>query len=328
MAASFTFLQPYGAIALSTSHNNVVEVEYKGEVTELNWFLVDERNLIFSPTTSIGNEMLWIGQVHLHDNPYDYNEQYRRVLFRREIGQLLVLGNFQRLIPIDSKFVGPAMCWGAVSLTACGIMYCSIWRQANWDAKIEWKGDEREFLNAPLDVVQGLVNHSIESNEQEWTRVVEWSKLNSEARFWSLVSWQRGNKDEWESLIRAAISLAIKKGKIRHPVGWQIQVAKEAVSSCEPLQLEKRMVAHDLSPDSIIRLVELLQPYFDATINYNRLGAALKNPFPWFSTSVIIGAKPFTSHHELMQALDLWRDFGRKINQLVRVEELLRELLA
>lgn len=79
------------------------------------------------------------------------------------------------------------------------------------------------------------------------------------------------------------------------------------------------------TPARLAPLLELLK-FFRPRIDYSRSGCRWKPPFySVLRPSQITGAKP--NSHELMQALDLWRDFGRQSGQLARVEELLRELL-
>jgi len=81
---------------------------------------------------------------------------------------------------------------------------------------------------------------------------------------------------------------------------------------------DKKGVADELS--------SLVQKHFGATADWRRSRRDVEGPFSSGVFAPTVEALP-PSQHELMEALALWREFGRQSGQLARVEELLRELL-
>lgn len=79
-------------------------------------------------------------------------------------------------------------------------------------------------------------------------------------------------------------------------------------------------------PDSVWNLLALTEKYFGATVDYNYLTNIKRNFYSGVFRPKLIRAQVPTQH-ELMAALDLWREFGRKSGQLPQVEACLNQLL-
>ncbi len=112
---------------------------------------------------------------------------------------------------------------------------------------------------------------------------------------------------------------------------WRLDFAWDTKLPTLPVPLG--MNPYDLNPYGLksipTKLAALAQQHFGAMVDYSqwRIKRARRSPFlPLLVNPAVTVTHP--SQHERMEALELWRDFGRRSGQLARVEELLRELLA
>ncbi len=211
------------------------------------------------------------------------------------------------------------------SRVACGLIRQGSNRGTNWKVCFDWKGDYASFVSAPLEFFVQSANRAIEDRPELWQRSLQWTHLGPVARFWSCVSWKAGSKEEWQELMRALFQLVLSRLPLDASHHWAPFRLIHPRFAFAPLRMSRGPRQKDF-PQAVWPLIALADKYFGAVVDYSHKIASRKGPFvPLFVPRNIKALHP--TQHELMVAVDLWRDFGRKSGQLAQVEACLRQLL-
>lgn len=299
---------------------SVFKFKFKGETVSIEWKSA-KGGLIFRPHGA-DKELLWfVPEFWFLEEPWHPTELTQN---RKGMAWTYEYEQFFRLVPIENDDM-PAESWFVLRPDASGVS-CQKYKQwANWKADLFWEEGNSKFLHAPLRQIQGITERAIESNTREWLRACEWAQQDEETRFWSIVNWQHGDAQEWKLLMHAAMQIAsLADEKEKHD--WGIFVLEKPRFQFARLEMGRGRNNHP-TPKRLAPLLTTLENYFRPRIDYSRSGSRWKPPFySLLRPSRIRGSKP-GSYHELMEAIELWRDFGRKSGQLPQVEACLRELL-
>lgn len=307
---------------------DVVEIEIDGEVRVFEWLNLAGR-FWFRPHNA-PVQLLWVCFVDLNvlqstpiRNPHGQGRGNRVVDM---IWPSLRRGRFFRYACVPKNSGAPSGSWVALRLGGSCVVLPGERQRANWNVVFPWPGEREAFLHAPLDVLEAEVERAISNAPQEWQEAVAWAQMDGEARFWSLVSWKRGGELEWKFLVRALLQLELHRKPRQDNFGWEVFAMDKPRFAFGPLRMTKHLFMNQGFAPSVWQLLEVVEEHFGAKINYSRYRGFMP-PFSSSPRNSTLIRASCPSHHELMQALDLWRDFGRRSNQLARVEELLRELL-
>ncbi len=229
--------------------------------------------------------------------------------------------SFQRVIQLPNLIAEQEnVLWMHVYWNGTVVVAPSGLKRGVWRCAKPSQEERKMWFHGEHVAIQNELLHLYDSHREEWKAAMQWAQWSDEERFWSLVSWERGNQDEWCQLVQAAFGLGLVRRQTKPDrVSWPMFLLYSPRFPQAPLQIEKR----SFWPSAPVwELLRLAQQRFGARVNYNW---SRMPPHEALNPPRVQALRP--SQHELMQALDLWRDFGRKSGQLSRVEELLRELL-
>ena len=303
---------------LFTSFGNTFKFSAQGEQHIIEWRNT-QGGVSFRPQGCDG-KLIWF----VPEFWFDESDDKWALQNNRQIAGVFEHKHFFRLVAFDDGAF-PSSIWLVLRPDASGLICQSYPQRANWKPRWQWKENHQEFLLASHDVLLSEAKKSIENDSVEWQRAYDWAQQSDDERFWSIVSWQYGSAQQWKDLVRAAIQIASLGDEHVKQHEWGIFVLEKPRFTFARLQMGCGRNNHP-TPLRLAPLLDLLE-FFRPRIDYSRSGCRWKPPFySILRPARIQGSKP--SSHELMQALDLWRDFGRQSNQLPRVEELLYELLA
>jgi len=233
--------------------------------------------------------------------------------------------NFYRVVWLPDTVPDAPKSWVALRPEGAGLVTGEGEHYANWNSP-KFAVMSFDFVrDAPQNVLKNWIERAIEADSAHWQRAVRWALLTPEGRFWLLVSWEQGNESQWMALIRALLQLDAPREPSENPISRQVDVDWGLTLPTLPVPLQLDLQGSRIQP---YELVELARDHFGATVNYSewRIKRHIRMPFsPMLRNPQVAVSHP--THHELMEALDLWREFGRQSGQLARVEELLGQLL-
>lgn len=229
--------------------------------------------------------------------------------------------SFQRVIQLPDLIAEQqSVLWMHVYWNGTVVVAPSGLKRGVWRCAKPSQEERKMWFHGEHVAIQNELLRLYDSHQEEWKAAMQWAQWSDEERFWSLVSWERGSQNEWIELVYTSFQLAFLRYRKRDTVRSSVFMLDSARFRQSPLQLEKSSF---WPPAPVWELVQLASKHFVARINYDCLRTPPNED--WMPRPRVAASRP--SQHELMQALDLWRDFGRKSGQLSRVEELLRELL-
>jgi hypothetical protein len=266
-------------------------------------------------------EMLWFGSFTTSWDSYgasadrirQHGEGAVKILWSRRL--------FFRVVWLSEKLDAPEKSWIALQPKRVGLVLDGEGRYGNWNTAAFQTLSLEQVQQGPFSVLEDVIKCSMKADLEEWRELIQWAQLDDEARFWSLVSWERGSPQEWMALMHALLQLWVRSEGLNREV-WRVSSFGREIP---PFPVPLRTNQYGLK-QTINELIVLPQQYFNAMVHFSRSRTNIRGAFICpLLTPVLKVEQP--TNHELMQALDVWRDFGRRSNQLARVEELLRELL-
>jgi len=299
--------------------NTVTVLDGEKEVV-LEWFGTDDY-FWFRPHGA-PVEMLWFTPTNITSDPTGRGFKVIHRYGEGAVKSFYSKRDYFRAIRLSTQFKAPDGSWLALQPTKVGLVLSEVRQKANWNTAA-FQILPLEFVhNASLLDLEPAVKSAIEADREEWQEVVRWAQMDDEERFWSLVSWERGSPQEWMALMRALLQIAVTGENSPLRGLWPMRIpSRESLLFPEPLRMnqrESRGVANEVS--------SLAQKHFGAAVDWRYSRRDVEGPFSSWLIAPRVEALPL-SQHELMEALALWREFGRGSGQLARVEELLRQLL-
>jgi hypothetical protein len=297
---------------------NVSSFWYRRKRVTLEWQIFGEYGL-FSRPHNAEHEFLW--SHAMFTTPREDEQEYvTEFLSRRYLHSYVRWLLFSYGRDEDEVWLRPHH-----SRAAFGLVRQGSNRGTNWKVLFDWKGDHASFASAPLEFFVQSANSAIEDKPELWQRSLEWTHLSSDARFWSCVSWKAGNREEWKALMRALFQLVLSRLPLDASHHWAPFRLIHPRFAFAPLRMSHGPLQKDF-PETVWPLLALADHYFGAVIDYSHKIASAKGPFvALFIPGNIKALHP--TQHELIEALNLWRDFGRKSGQMSQVEACLKQLL-
>ncbi len=232
------------------------------------------------------------------------------------------LRHIYRVVPLNELGEVPTRSWLLCNMKAQGVILEDSKRGANWKLSFDWPGVPLAFLQAPLQFFIESAAQTIRENTAEWERVSKWAYDDEGSCFWAQVSWKRGSQQEWLLLVRALFQMALLKSNASGLKGWPIFVMQRPNHNFSLLRMSK---SRFYSP-RIWELLACAEKYFEARVDHRLFGTLSLSAFHFYWYPPPISAEKPTQH-ELIEAIELWREFGRKSGQLSQVEACLRQLL-